>query len=66
MADFPQRIKQEKYVKQINNALAEKLNQEGHFPKLVIVDENMNIKTIINYEETFDTAYKKLEASIKK
>lgn len=43
-ADFPQRKKLEKELTATNEELAEKLNKEGVFPLLVIVDSDWNIK----------------------
>ncbi len=66
IADFPQRKKLEKSIVAFNESLAEKLNPEGHFPKLVIVDEELKIKTVIFQSEEFNSAYSKLENNIKK
>lgn len=44
IADFPQRTQLKKAVIEKNEALAEKLNQEGFFPFLVITDENLTVK----------------------
>jgi thioredoxin-related protein len=66
MADFPQRTKLEKSIVELNEALAEKLNPEGHFPKLVITDEQLKIKVVIFKNEAFETAYLKLENNSKK
>lgn len=66
IADFPQRKKLEKTVVQLNESLAEKFNSEGHFPKLVIADEQLNVKAVILQSEEFVTAYSKLENNIKK
>jgi thioredoxin-related protein len=66
IADFPQRKKLEKSVVQLNESLAEKLNAEGHFPKLVITDENLKVKAVILQSEAFEAAYTKLETNIKK
>jgi thioredoxin-related protein len=65
MADFPQRKKLEQSVIQLNESLAEKLNKEGHFPKLVIADEHLNMKAVIFQSESFEAAYTKLENNIK-
>lgn len=65
LADFPQRTKLADSVKVINEALAEKLNTEGTFPKLVIADENLNIKTVITKAMDFKLAYQKLLANRK-
>jgi thioredoxin-related protein len=54
VADFPQRTKLEKEVSALNSELAEKLNTEGLFPKLVIADADLKIlkefgaKTLLN------------------
>jgi thioredoxin-related protein len=66
IADFPQRKKLEKSVVQLNESLAEKLNTEGHFPKLVIADDKLHIKAVILQSEAFETAYAKLQNNIKK
>lgn len=66
IADFPQRKKLEKSVIELNESLAEKLNAEGHFPKLVIADEDLHIKAVILQTEPFETAYAKLKTNIKK
>ncbi len=66
MADFPQRKKLQKQVVLLNEALAEKLNPEGHFPKLVITDDQLKIKAVIFQSEAFEEAYLKLENKSKK
>lgn len=47
-ADFPQRTKLADSTVTANDFLAEKLNPEGLFPLLVIVDANWNIKAQYN------------------
>lgn len=44
VADFPQLTQLKEAVVKKNEALAEKLNQEGFFPFLVITDENLTVK----------------------
>lgn len=64
-ADFPQRKKLDKAVVRTNEFLAEKFNQEGSFPKLVITDENFVLKAIVPNDADAATAAEILEKNIK-
>ncbi|MCF8362762.1 MAG: thioredoxin family protein [Prolixibacteraceae bacterium] len=48
-ADFPINKKQEKEIKEQNEALAEKYNKEGLFPKIVIVSTGGDVLAEIGY-----------------
>ena len=63
VADFPQRKKQSDTLKAINEALAEKLNKEGSFPKLVITNEQLSIKAVIKSSESNEAVFEKLKAN---
>jgi thioredoxin-related protein len=65
LADFPQRTKLEKKVEELNEHLADKLNPEGVFPKLVIADENLNIISVVHKSTDYSTAYQQLLANQK-
>lgn len=66
-ADFPQRKKQQKEVVQINKELAEKLNPQGIFPLLVVVDKELNVKVSFHKREIeqIKTALTGLSAQVK-
>jgi thiamine biosynthesis lipoprotein len=48
-ADFPQRIQLSKDLVAKNEALAEKYNPKGEFPKLILVSDNDSDFKVINY-----------------
>ncbi len=64
-ADFPQRKKLPGDVVKTNEALAEKLNGEGTFPKLVVTDENYSIKAVVPTDASAEKALEILNNSIK-
>jgi thioredoxin-related protein len=64
-ADFPQRKKLDKEVIRTNDFLAEKFNQEGSFPKLVITDENFVVKAVVPNDADAATAAGILEKNSK-
>lgn len=65
LADFPQRTKLDKKIEELNDNLAEKLNPEGVFPKLVIADDNLKIISVINKSTDYGTAYNQLVSNKK-
>lgn len=64
-ADFPQRTKLSAEVASANDLIAEKLNDEGVFPVLVIADKNWNVKTKIYKGDLTEVVVDKLN-SLKK
>jgi thioredoxin-related protein len=65
-ADFPQRKKLVDSVLLMNEGLAEKLNADGVFPKLVVADENMKVKAIIVQGIEYNAAMNLLVVNQKK
>ncbi|MCD8444002.1 MULTISPECIES: thioredoxin family protein [Tenacibaculum] len=61
LADFPQRTELSEELETLNNALAEKLNNQGVFPLLVITDKNLTIKKVINMNTSADKTLKALK-----
>ena len=64
-ADFPQRKKLPKDVQKRNEALAEKYNPRGQFPQLVLVRNNEEVISVVNYrDESAEEFIKKLRLLI--
>ncbi|MBE7651840.1 thioredoxin family protein [Tenacibaculum finnmarkense] len=61
LADFPQRTELTEELETLNNSLAEKLNNQGVFPLLVITDKNLTIKKVINLSSNVDETLKSLK-----
>ncbi|RQO32283.1 hypothetical protein DBR32_01345 [Taibaiella sp. KBW10] len=61
IADFPQRKKLPEAERKTNEALAEKLNPEGVFPLLVIVDKTFTVKTKIYKGNTLEKVVESLK-----
>ncbi len=65
VADFPQRTKQPDSLKAVNDFLAEQLNNDGTFPKLVIADDNYAVKAVIKSGENICSVIEKLKKNRK-
>lgn len=61
LADFPQRKKLHDSIRTVNEALADKLNADGIFPKLVLADEELHIKSVITGADNCASAFEKLK-----
>ena len=64
-ADFPQRTKLSAEISSANDLIAEKLNDEGVFPVLVIADKDWNVKAKIYKGDLTEVVVHKLN-SLKK
>jgi thioredoxin-related protein len=61
-ADFPQRTKLSAETAEANDRLAEKLNESGRFPLLVIMDADWNVRSVIGYGKSADEVVSELKS----